>query len=396
MRRTLQNGVRTQVVDVPSARSCAVRLAVWGGVRHDPVGKAGLSHALEHMLFNGTDRLDRTGLYQYAESRCIELNAATHRHSIVLQATCPPDAVVDATKLLVAMAERPAFDQAALTKELGVIAAEVREELDGNGRSVCPDTVSKQALWVGKMGRPIAGTLANVSSYTLRDITALHRKLFVGSNMVGVVVGPVSSPDQLYQCLSSLPKGIAPKKPSPPKLADRRRARVRNHQWAQLDVTLTYPCPPSNTGKQHAAMLALSEILTGGFSSALRAELVEKRGWVYSPHSHVDDYGDVATLVISWSCLPKRAVAARTLVQDTLSHIATHGPTQEQLDHAVAQLQFSYQCLWDSPSDLADHLVYHELSCTPVDPWELLNTVTVTDVANVAKGLVKPLVTIIG
>jgi predicted Zn-dependent peptidase len=88
--------------------------------------------------------------------------------------------------------------------------------------------------------------------------------------------------------------------------------------------------------------------------------------------------------------------AAKALVQGTLQHIATHGPTQAQVDHAAAMLQFSYQCLWESPAALADHLVYLELACAPIDPLTIVSQVTVKDVADVAKLLTKPLVTIIG
>src|SRR4051794_21983990 len=51
---TLKNGLRVVIDDDPMAPLVAVAVGYKVGSRDDPIGKTGLAHALEHLMFRGS------------------------------------------------------------------------------------------------------------------------------------------------------------------------------------------------------------------------------------------------------------------------------------------------------------------------------------------------------
>ncbi len=75
-RSVLLNGLRVITQTMPAARSVSVGLFVGVGSRYEEMGRAGLSHLLEHLVFKGTvGHPDPGGLSEAIEGSGGSVNA---------------------------------------------------------------------------------------------------------------------------------------------------------------------------------------------------------------------------------------------------------------------------------------------------------------------------------
>jgi predicted Zn-dependent peptidase len=82
----LSNGIEVIYLQVPEAQKYALHLSVPVGSFHDPIGKEGLSHILEHtVLFCGTETIGETDLSNQVRAAGGEVNAYTSTDETVFQ-----------------------------------------------------------------------------------------------------------------------------------------------------------------------------------------------------------------------------------------------------------------------------------------------------------------------
>ena len=75
--RTLPSGAKALLWPRPGSGTVLVTVAVSAGSQDEPVGMGGLSHYLEHLLFDGFDELDERGVTEAFEEISAYMNAFT-------------------------------------------------------------------------------------------------------------------------------------------------------------------------------------------------------------------------------------------------------------------------------------------------------------------------------
>ena len=129
LRATLANGLRVVVVPDPLAPVVAVNLNYLAGSNQSPEGFPGTAHALEHMLFRGSDGLDRDQLAELSALLGGSANANTNETTTQYTTTVPA-----ADLGLVLRAEALRMRGASITQqdweqERGAISQEVSRNL---------------------------------------------------------------------------------------------------------------------------------------------------------------------------------------------------------------------------------------------------------------------------
>lgn len=192
----LDNGVWILVLPTPRPASgyrgvASVQLWVAAGAGAERRDEHGCAHLFEHMVFkprrdaSGGER-DLAGVIEHLGG---DVNAFTSHDETVFHATVPADHVeVAATELLDAVLAR-GFVAEQLEREQEVVVEEIRQYADD------PAAMSVQQLMTDLFaehayGRPVLGEEAEVGSLTTGKLLRWRRRMFRGSKVVFVAVGP--------------------------------------------------------------------------------------------------------------------------------------------------------------------------------------------------------------
>ncbi|MDZ7707491.1 MAG: pitrilysin family protein [Trueperaceae bacterium] len=187
--RVLPSGA-TLVTEVrPDAASAAAGWFVNVGSRDEPASHAGISHALEHLAFKGTDDWDAYELNQRLDALGARSNAYTGEDRTAYYGSVLPEHLPALNELLAALL-RPALREDDVALERSVILEEIAMA-DDDPESRAADLVAAAAFGEHPLGRPILGTRDSVAALTAADLRAWHAATYRPDRLVIVLSGRV-------------------------------------------------------------------------------------------------------------------------------------------------------------------------------------------------------------
>lgn len=187
---TLRNGLRVVVVEDRAAP--VVQTSVWygfGSLQETP-GKTGLAHALEHMMFRGTNDISAGGLDDIVARLGAQMNGQTNYDYTEFYFEMPAD------KLDVALGiEADRMAHAALrASDWAIERNAVLNEIDGDASSPFFNLLARvrAAAFPGQpAGRTPLGNRSDVARATVADIARYYREWYAPNNATLVIAGDV-------------------------------------------------------------------------------------------------------------------------------------------------------------------------------------------------------------
>jgi predicted Zn-dependent peptidase len=327
----------------------AIAVAVRAGSRYDGA-HPGIAHLTEHMLFQGTRRLDQATLNRRAGELGGEHDADTGYEDITVHFEVFNEDVEDALALLAEQLFHSTVPADRLAKEQRVVVDEIR------GRQEDPANYLHEQAWrrfVGEpLGHPVCGTIASVRAITPAAVRAFLARCFVPANMVLAVCGGIAR-DALRRAVARTFPARGPRPPAVPRIRPHRatgtlRLTRRDLAQAYLVRLLTAPREPR-------AALALSlalEIVGADPDARLFQEVRERLGLGYDLGATVEQGRDWAVAVLSASAARDQARRLRETI-DRVSREATAGFSAEELARARQKVRYRFARLADSRQDRA-------------------------------------------
>ncbi|MFH1332062.1 MAG: pitrilysin family protein, partial [archaeon] len=126
---TLSNGI-TLITEKRSTKSVTIQVTVKAGSNHENEKIAGISHFIEHMLFEGTKNRTAIELANEIESIGGEINAATSTERTLYYVTVLKKYFDKAVDVLADLIQNPLFEEKAIEKERNVVLDEVNLVMD--------------------------------------------------------------------------------------------------------------------------------------------------------------------------------------------------------------------------------------------------------------------------
>jgi predicted Zn-dependent peptidase len=332
-----------------------IALYVRAGSRHETPRVNGVSHFLEHLLFRGSEGWpDSVAMNAAVEAVGGNLNGVTARDHGCYYTPIHPDALATGVGILGDLVRRPLLKEMEVERE--VILEELLDEIDAAGRDIDPDNLVKRLVFPGHpLGLKIGGTRESVRALRPRHLRAHLERFYTGENLVLAVAGPVRHAEVLELAerhLGPLPRGVRSSERPPPAWPDGPRLELRDHDDAQAELTVAFPCPPEHH-PDYPVFLCLRRLLDDGLSSRLPFEVVEKRGLAYSLHCGLDTFADAGMLVVDGACAPRKVPAVLTEVLAVLAELAEVPVPADELLRVQRRHRMSLAFSLDSPADLA-------------------------------------------
>jgi predicted Zn-dependent peptidase len=300
---TLANGVRVVTIKIWDVSSVSVGVFVRTGSRNESKALNGVSHALEHMAYKGTETRSCRDIAVTAERLGAACNAYTSKDTTAYYMHGLSKHAPVFVELLADMMQNNIFPQEELEREREVISQEFHMyEDDANATAF--DLIDIASY--GKntpLGRTILGPLKNIKRFTREDLLGYMHQHYHGDNMIVGVAGGVDHDEAVrmvedfFGDVKKTPKDYSNFIETPVYkggVAIKRRAA-----FTQSTVLMAFPVE-SLRGHYHAD-LVLGELLGSGVSSPLFEEIREKRGLCYGVSSTTHLMDTSGQLLISAS-----------------------------------------------------------------------------------------------
>jgi predicted Zn-dependent peptidase len=163
---------------------------------HDPDGKAGLAHALEHCVLMQTEHLPNNDLQIELKKIGGDVNAFTNQSTTFfpLKARAENDNFTTLADILRQIVTEPCFDDTRIQNELKVIDNEYHDELDNRDREVLIESDRKQHRETIFSGR-VLGNPENFLTLSSSDFLNFMRQHYKAQTMCLYVVAPYQLAD---------------------------------------------------------------------------------------------------------------------------------------------------------------------------------------------------------
>ncbi|MBK3332836.1 insulinase family protein [Persephonella atlantica] len=274
----LENGVTAIIKERKDTQAVAIQ--VWFGVGSvfEKDNERGLSHFLEHMLFNGTKYTQPGEIERKIEEKGGSINAATSTDFTYYHIEIASPFWEESIEYLYYMTTVPTLSEDMIKKEKPIVLEELNRHLD-NPKSVLWDTYNKLAYTVSNYKHPVIGYRETIEKFNQKLVRDYFYSHYVPSNTYVVVVGNVNREKVLKKIKETFGtvkgKYYRPEKvPLEPPQNEVRKKIIRKTQITRAYVAIGWQAPPIGSKDSFTATV-LEEIFTGGRTSILYQKLRE-------------------------------------------------------------------------------------------------------------------------
>src|SRR5688572_24852575 len=190
----LDNGLGVIVVVDRTAPIVSYQTWYRVGSRHEEVGKTGLAHLFEHLMFAQTETLTPGEFDRVVERTGGESNAATWVDWTQYRLSLPAMDLPLAVRLESERMSRLVLTPETVEPERDVVTNERRERVEDDVDGWLDEQLMATAFEVHPYRWPTIGWMADIRSVGLDDIRAFYRTWYAPNNATLVVVGDVDEP----------------------------------------------------------------------------------------------------------------------------------------------------------------------------------------------------------
>jgi len=395
----LDNGLK--LIVIPDRRAPVVTHMVWykAGSADDPIGKSGIAHFLEHLLFKKTKNYPQ-GEFSTAVSEIGgQENAFTSYDYTAYYQKVSPAALPEMMKYESDRMRNIVITDDVVIPERKVILEERAGRINNSPGAILSEFTQSSLFVHHPYGTPIIGWEHEISELTGQDALDFYEKWYQPWNAIVVVAGDVE-PDDVFEMTKAtygkveasqpeiIRKRVTEPQPVVAKTLQYKDGRVTNPSWQR-----SYLVPSYRLGQEREAeaLDLLSAILGGSVTSRIHKELVLGKelatnagAWYQGSSREMSTFGLYAS--------PRGEAELDQLEQallEVVDKLVEEGVTQEELDKARKTYLKSIIFSQDSQVSLA-RIFGSVLSVggTVKDftGWsDKLNAVTVEDINKVAK-----------
>jgi predicted Zn-dependent peptidase len=398
---TLANGLRVIVNPDPSVPVVAVNLWYDVGSRDERVGRTGLAHLFEHLMFEGSAHVASGEHLATIQSVGGSANATTWFDRTNYFETVPTGALDLALWLEADRLASLDVTQHNLDNQRDVVMEEKRQRYDNVPYGDVMIHLVQQTFPADHpYGHPTIGSMDDLAAATLDDARAFFAAHYAPSNAVLTLVGDVEPTDgiervdRFFGGLPGAPRARRPVAPPLPPLTGVPRRDVTAHVPAEA-AYLAWRLPARDTAAFDALELALAA-LGDGQTSRLHRRLV--RGDQVAEGAGASTTGLIGGTSIGFAsarALP--GVTAGQLedaITDEFARFIADGPTHPEIDRVKAQYEREWLgelARFDNRADL-----FSSYATLQGDPeavnrrLDAIRAVTIDDVAAVAADWLAP------
>jgi predicted Zn-dependent peptidase len=347
---TLANGLR--VVLAPDTTSPVVGVSVHYdvGFRSEPEGRTGFAHLFEHLMFQGSESLEKLAHFRHVQSSGGTFNGSTHPDYTDYFEVLPSAALERALFLEADRMRAPKLTQENLRNQIDVVKEEIRLNVLNRPYGGFPWIYLPPVLY---QTFPNAhngyGDFTDLEQASLDDCAAFFDTYYAPGNAVLTVAGDFTvdhARELIERHFGDVPARVTPQRPSfaePPPQGERRGQHDDPHApLPALAIGYRIPDPVGDLDG-YLAHLVLASVLAEGDGSRLQQRLVHRDALVTDINAGCGLFGpfearDPDTFSITSVYSPEVSVdRILGVVDEELEKLAGTPPTEQELAKVTAR-----------------------------------------------------------
>jgi len=385
----LDNGLRIVTAHMPNMQSLSLGFWVKTGGRYESEKISGISHFLEHLLFEGTKSRSCKQIKQEIEGVGGSLNGFTGEEFtcyLVKVLTKHMDLSAD---VLSDMILSPALTDASIEKERSIIMEEIKMYMDLPGHFVVE--FLNELLWPNHpLGMFLTGTQKTVNSITRKDMVDYKNKFYTPNNIVIAAAGPIDHQRVVDSCRKYFVK--LPKQPTVSfkevvQTQKSPRLNFSHKDTEQMHMAMGVPAVSVDDPDRFIVSL-LHVILGANMSSRLFEEIREKRGLAYEITTSIKRYKDTGSFVIIGGIKNDKLSQAVEVIIKELKKIKKESVGKAELQRAkefyTGQTLMALEDTSDHMLYIGEQLVLRDKVANPAEILKKIEKITAGDINRIA------------
>lgn len=269
--------MKVLIIEVPKAPVATVQVWYKVGSRNELMGRAGLSHMLEHMMFKGTNKYPKGSFSRLIRKNGGMDNAFTSQDFTAYFENLAADRVELALELEADRMQGLILELNELKTEREVVKEERRLRSEDDPQGALVEALFAQAYMSHPYHWPVIGWFGDLDAMTLDDLQRHYDTYYSPNNATLLVVGDVKADNLLptiKQLFEPIPRGPEPKPVATMEGEQKGERRFLLKRDAQVPFVMMGFRVPNFSSEDSYALDVLESILSHGKSSRLYQSLV--------------------------------------------------------------------------------------------------------------------------
>ncbi|EHR49299.1 putative Zn-dependent peptidase [Saccharomonospora marina XMU15] len=403
-RFTLDNGLRVVLAPDGTAPVVGVSVHYDVGFRSEPEGRTGFAHLFEHLMFQGSESLEKLAHFRYVQSSGGIFNGSTHPDYTDYFEVLPSSALERALFLEADRMRAPKLTEENLANQIDVVKEEIRLNVLNRPYGGFPWILLPPVLYsTFPNAHNGYGDFTDLEQATLDDCAAFFDTYYAPANAVLTVAGDIEvdrARELIEKHFGDVPARPKPQRPSfaEPRPTEELRGSHTDPHAPLPALAVGYRMPdPVNELDGYLAHLVLAGLLTDGDGSRLQQRLVHREPLVtdvnagaglFGPFEARDPDTFSITAIHAPDVAPERVLGA---LDEELDALATTPPEERELAKVTARwsanLHGDHDRLVSRTLAFGSLELLHGDAALAVGLADRIAGVTAEQVAEAAKGL---------
>jgi predicted Zn-dependent peptidase len=351
-RLTLPNGLRVVLAPDRSAPVVGVAVVYDVGIRSEPEGRTGFAHLFEHLMFQGSENLEKLAHFRYVQGSGGTFNGSTHLDYTDYFETLPSNALERALFLEADRMRGPRLTEENLRNQVDVVKEEIRVNVLNRPYGGFPWLKLPPVMFdTFPNAHDGYGSFTDLESATVSDAAEFFERYYANGNAVLSVSGDfdVAEATRLVEKhFGDVPARKAPVRPGfdEPDLTAERRESYTDRLAPLPAVAAAWRVPdPVDDLTGYLPYVVLAEVLTDGDASRLVERMVLRDRSVTSVGGYLGFMGEPfavrdPTAFVLQAHLPPGGDVGKVMdtIDEECQRIATDGLAPQELARTQARM----------------------------------------------------------
>ena len=277
----LPNGLHVILSQDHSTPNVAVSVLYHVGSKNEVQGRTGFAHFFEHLMFEGSENIDRGQYMAMVENAGGALNANTSFDRTYYYELLPSNQVGLGLWMEAERMKHAKVDETGVETQRKVVQEEKRQRIDNQPYGTMGENVFALAFKEHPYQNMPIGTFEDLNNAKIDEFRDFYHTFYVPNNATLSIAGDIdvdSTKQMIEKYFAGIPKGTK-EIPRPtvvePKQTEERRKVVYDN--IQLPAVIEAYHVPEQGTEDYYALSMLTTLLSGGESARLPKALVDKQ-----------------------------------------------------------------------------------------------------------------------
>jgi len=389
----LSNGLHVILHHDDRTPNVMVSLMYHVGAKNEDPSRTGFAHFFEHLMFEGSENIERGEYFKIIQAAGGALNANTTQDRTYYYENMPSNQLELALWMESERMLHAKIDSIGVDTQKGVVIEERKQSYDNRPYGTFLEEVGKRAFKVHPYQWQTIGDPEHIRAATFDDIKTFYDTYYVPNNCVLVIAGDFDekqTKEWIDKYFGSIPRGTLPiYRPDIVEPAQTEEIRDIVYDNIQLPaVFMAYHAPAMGT-KEYYAMDVLGQILYGGAASRFKTNLDDKGTTLESAFIGFSSEDPGLILVLAIPNMGGSLENVEALLTAEVEKVTKELVSEEEFQMAMAAKEFEVAAGLESLSGkaqaLANAYTYFKNADRVNSELENYESVTRQDVLDVAK-----------